>query len=64
MTSPHKISISSEQKRIEELEEALRNLIAARGAPGRDEYLNDEAFREANAAHSAAVAALSKVEGK
>lgn len=46
-----------------DLYEALANVLTARGAPGRDEYLTEEAFKEANAAHSAARAALLKAGG-
>ena len=45
MTSPHKISISSEQKRIEELEEALRKISENAGPQhpnGGDQWIEGD----------------------
>ncbi len=66
MTSPHKISISSEQKRIEELEEALADLVSWFTTPAVDGrvWLIPAGDRGADDAVNAARAALSNTQPK
>lgn len=47
------------RKRVDTLELALAKMITLRGPPGPEDYVTKEAFRDANEAHSNAVALLS-----